>query len=269
MMKFSVISLFPEMIEQGLSGLVASAKNKGLYDLKVCDLRSFGKGVHKAVDDQIYGGTDGMLLQAEPLAEALQAVRNSDPDMQDAEVVFLSPKGQVWKQEKAVQWAKSSAPKILICGRYAGVDQRFIDQHCDLEISIGDFILNGGELAALVLMESVIRLKEGALGNETSALQDSHSESLDGLLEAPQFTRPKEWQGQQVPEVLMSGHHENIKHWNQNLSLLETAFKRPDLLNPQAKIQLKALLDSKNARDIQSLKDFGLEKIPKVLEVLR
>lgn len=241
-MKFAVLTLFPDMITQGLVGLVGTAKDKSLYDLSVCDLRSFGKGVHKALDDVPYGGGDGMLLQAEPLKAALDSVRSSSSEMQKASVVYLSPKGQVWNQQKAWSWAQEAQPKILICGRYAGLDQRFIDECCDEEISIGDYILNGGELAALVVMESVIRLRQGTLGNAQSILADSLSDNKELLLEAPQYTRPRSWLGRDVPEILLSGHHEHIQTWARSMALLETGLRRPDLLTAKTALELKGLL---------------------------
>lgn len=264
-MKFTVLSLFPEVITQGLVGLVGSAKDKGLYDLEVCDLRPFGKGQHKALDDEPYGGGDGMLLQAEPLSEALESIRQSSPEMQKAKVVYLSPKGKLWTQKQAWAWAQEAQPKILICGRYAGVDQRFIDECCDEEISIGDYVLNGGELAALVIMESVIRLRQGALGNQKSIMQDSFSDMEDSsrvtLLEAPQYTRPSVWKEKSVPKILLSGHHEKIQKWSHVMALLETAWRRPELLTSENKKELQALFGSSDLTVQTALEDFGWEKV--------
>lgn len=245
MIHFGVVSLFPEIFHSGLGGLVQSAKDKGLYELKICDLRDFGKGTHRAVDDEPYGGGDGMLLQAEPLYQAVKSLK-AQPELQKAQVINLSPKGQKWNQKLAEKWAQESSPKILICGRYAGMDQRFIDDCCDEEVSIGDYILNGGETAALVVLESVIRLLEGALGNQVSAQLDSYSGST-GLLEAPQYTRPQQWQGTDVPKALTMGHHQKISLWKEQASLLETALKRPDLLTFNHWKKLEQFLETSQA----------------------
>ncbi|MCO5114474.1 MAG: tRNA (guanosine(37)-N1)-methyltransferase TrmD [Bdellovibrionaceae bacterium] len=267
-MKFAVLSLFPEVITGGLVGLVGSAKEKGLYELQVCDLRAFGKGTHKALDDVPYGGGDGMLLQAEPLKEALEHIRTSDPSFKEAKVICLSPKGKLWTQREALLWAKDASPKILVCGRYAGLDQRFIEECCDEEISIGDYILNGGELGALVIMESVIRLQEGALGNAQSSCVDSFSQD-DGLLEAPQYTRPRQWQGREVPEVLLSGHHDHITKWTRYMALLETGYRRPELLTLAVWEELCELLNSKDTLAVQTLKDFGESKVQELKKRVR
>lgn len=265
-MNFAVITLFPQMFSDFSSGLTQTAQDKGVYSLDVINLRDYGKGVHKAVDDEPFGGGDGMLLQCEPLYQALNDLKNSSEKWQNARVVSLSPRGKLWSQSKAQAWVRVGRPCVFVCGRYAGVDQRFVQQYCDEEISIGDYVLNGGELGALVVMDSMARLLEGTLGNFDSSIKDSFSENH--LLEHPQYTRPQVWQDKAVPKTLVSGNHENIKHWKASMALLETALRRPELLQPKDKLSLQTLLTSKVEIDKQIRSDFGLEHVNEVLKVL-
>jgi tRNA (guanine37-N1)-methyltransferase len=237
--KFKILSLFPEAFAD-LLGLVQTAREQNLVSIETVALRNFGKGKHKKVDDQVFGGSDGMLLSPQVLLEAITSIK-STPGYENAKVYTLSPKGQLWSQKQAEAWSLDSVPKILICGRYAGFDQRFIAKFCEGEISIGDYILNGGEVAALAVVESVVRLIPGVLSNEQSHMQDSFSGHTH-LLEAPQFTRPRQWMDLDVPEVLLSGHHENIELWKQAASLAETLLKRPDLMTEADLMRLKSLL---------------------------
>ena len=226
-MNFCVLSLFPKSFKN-FPGLIGSALERKIFDLDVVDLREFGLGQYKTVDDQVFGGADGMLLRPDVLERALDHIQGCEK-YQRARVVCVSPKGDLWNQKKAFQWAKQRQSTIIICGRYAGLDHRFIRQRCDEEISIGDYILNGGELAAQVILESTVRLIEGVLGNNSSCFEDSLSSPL-GFLEPPQYTRPREWASQAIPEVLLSGHHKNIEDWKKGLSLAETILKRLDLV---------------------------------------
>lgn len=226
-MKFNIITLFPEFFNQ-LTGLIQTARETEKFSLEVTELRSFGSGKHKKVDDQVFGGSDGMLIKSEVLKSCLENIKSQE-EFKNAEVIYLSPKGQLWNQQKAESWAKEKKPKILICGRYAGIDQRFIDKYCDQEVSIGNYILNGGEIASLVVVESVARLLENVLGNTESPIKDSFSDDTN-LLEAPQYTRPQEWEGLKVPEVFLSGNHKKIEETSKILSLSETFLKRKELL---------------------------------------
>lgn len=235
-MRFDLITLFPEMFaavrDSGISG---RAHSHGLWSLVTWNPREFTHDVHRTVDDRPYGGGPGMVMMAEPLALAVAAARaarrqsEADPVGRPAPVVLLSPVGDVHTQQQAQSWASSSGA-ILICGRYEGVDQRFIDRCVDRQVSLGDFVLSGGELGAMVLIDSVVRLLPGALHDAESAVQDSFSPTLDGLLDNPHYTRPEVWDGAAVPEPLLSGHHARIAAWRREQSLRLTAARRPDLI---------------------------------------
>lgn len=223
-MKFTVVTLFPQLIEAFVAeGLLGQARGKGLVTVDVLNPRKFTSDVHQTVDDRAFGGGDGMVMKPEPLAAAVAELRAAGP----CRVVVLSPQGRVWNQNEAREWASASdGHYVLVCGRYAGIDQRFTVRHADDEISLGDFILNGGEVAACAVIESVARLMPGALGNAVSAEHDSFS---GGLLEAPQFTRPREYEGLKVPAPLVSGNHSKITEFNRAVSQLRTQLLRPDL----------------------------------------
>ncbi len=224
-MNFEIVTLFPRLIEDYCrEGLLGSARDRGIVGISTVNPRDFTQDVHKTVDDRAFGGGDGMVMKPEPLVAAIGHIRAKGP----ARVVVLSPQGEKWTQAKARAWAEEGGTKILVCGRYAGIDQRFIVKYADEEISLGDFVLNGGELAALSLVESVTRLLPGVLGNELSPVRDSFSEEL---LEAPQFTRPREWEGLPVPAPLLSGHHEEIAAFQSAAALVNTALRRPDLVS--------------------------------------
>lgn len=239
-MKFTVITLFPSLIESFIKeGLLGQSVNKGRIEVKTLNPRQFTSDVHHTVDDKAFGGSDGMVMKPEPLKAAIEQVRGEGP----ARVVLLTPQGRTWSQELAREFAREDRQVALICGRYAGVDSR-ISAFVDDEISIGDFILNGGELAALTIIESSARLKPGVLGNAASAAFDSFSENR---LESPQFTRPREFEGLKVPSPLLSGHHEKIRSFEVALSTVKTALLRPDLgARPTAKeiAQISSLDDS-------------------------
>lgn len=220
MMKIDILSLFPEMFDGFLkTSIIKRSLEAGVADVQVHDFREFADNKHKKVDDYPYGGGQGMVLMCQPILDCLKTLMTND-----SLVVLMSPQGQTLKQSFS---QKLSLEKhlIIICGHYEGFDERIRD-YVDIELSIGDYVLTGGELASMVVCDSVIRLLEGAI-RETSHEDDSFS---DGLLEYPQYTRPYEYDGNTVPDILMSGHHENIRKWRLQQSLLKTYRKRPDLL---------------------------------------
>lgn len=227
-MNFHVLTVFPEMIESGASfGVVGQARKDGLIRVSALSPRAFTQNVHQTVDDRPFGGGDGMVMLAEPLALALESVfKTVRPDSRKR-VIHLSPRGKVFTDQKARELADNLDDIILVASRYGGVDQRFLNEFVDEEISVGDYVLSGGELPALLIIDAVSRLLPGVLGNELSAAQESFAE---GLLEHPQFTRPRTWRGQNVPEDLLSGHHAQIEKWKKALSILVTADRRPELL---------------------------------------
>lgn len=235
-MRFDLITLFPEMCaalcEHGVTG---RAHQRGLWSLHAWNPRDFTHDAHRTVDDRPFGGGPGMVMMAEPLALAVQAIRtdrlqaSADPLGQVAPVVLLSPVGQVHHQAQARCWADSHGA-IFVCGRYEGIDQRFIDHYVDQQVSLGDFVLSGGELAALVLIDSVVRLLPGVLHDAESAEQDSFNPALTGLFDSPHYTRPDSWRDQAVPETLLSGHHARIQVWRRQQSLRLTQTQRPTLI---------------------------------------
>lgn len=250
-MKFTVITLFPGLIEAfAKQGLVAQACERGLLAVETVNPRQFTSDVHQTVDDRVFGGGDGMAMKVEPLVSAVQSLEPG------TRVVVLSPQGRTWTQADAFKMAQRQEPIALVCGRYAGIDHRFTVQYAHEEISLGDFVLNGGELAAMAIVESVIRLKPGVLGNKASALKDSF---VENLLECPQFTRPREIAGLPVPEPLLSGHHLKIAEFERAVSLVRTAWLRPDLLD--TKISLKKEIELLERLSDLELKSLGLEAL--------
>ncbi len=221
--KFKVITLFPELIESYLKdALLSNAIKNQIIDVETINLRQFSQKKYNSVDDTVFGGGDGMLIQNLPLELALKSIKSET----QKKIIYLSPQGTKWNHNLAKKFNELEEI-VLICGRYAGIDQRFIHQHIDEEISIGDYVLSGGELAALVLIESISRFQPSFLGDPTSADQDSFE---NGLLEAPQFTKPQLENGLNVPAVLLSGNHQKISEWRSFCSILVTLKKRPDLL---------------------------------------
>ena len=219
-MKFDVLTLFPEMfapIEQSILG--RAIENK-LIDINLVNIRDFSENKHKKVDDTPYGGGAGMVMMPDVVYRAYQSVKS-----EDAKVIYMSPQGQTLNQKKVEDLSKEKH-LILLCGHYEGIDQRVIDKIVDEEISIGDYVLTGGELPAMVLIDSVSRYVEGVL-NKDSTNEESFT---NGLLEYPQYTRPEVFEGEKVPEILLSGHHENIEKWRRKKSIEITKQKRPDLL---------------------------------------
>lgn len=225
-MKFSIITLFPEVFEPIFnSSILKRAQKKGLVEFELINLRNFGEGKHKIVDDRPYGGGAGMVLRADILAKALKSITQHDTAIQSY-VILTSASGKPYKQAKAQQLSKLNH-LILVCGHYEGVDQRFIDKYIDGEISIGDYVLTGGEIPAMVIVDSITRLIPGVLEKPEATVDESFSE---GLLEYPQYTRPEEFEGKKVPEVLLSGNHAEINKWRLEKSLEKTEKVRPDLL---------------------------------------
>jgi tRNA (guanine37-N1)-methyltransferase len=243
-MQISIITLFPDLIQSYLSdALIAKASQNGLMQINVINLRNFSDNAYKSVDDSPFGGGDGMLMRPDILEKALLSL----PVAVDKKriVIYLSPQGKRLAQSDVKTYAGSAATTelVLICGRYAGVDERFIETYVDEEVSIGDYILSGGELPALVFVEAVSRFIPGVLGQLESAEQDSFHNQL---LEAPQYTRPQVWNDLKVPDVLLSGHHKKIGEWKQAMGIQQTLNKRPDLLSeenltPEQKKLLKGL----------------------------
>jgi tRNA (guanine37-N1)-methyltransferase len=229
-MRFDIITLFPELFAPLLtSGITRRAYDGGLVDVRLWNPRDHADGHYRRVDDRSFGGGPGMVMLAEPLFRCLNAIRAERQEDKPAPVVLFSPIGQTLNHSAVVDWS-SSAGAVLLCGRYEGVDQRFIDHHVDQQISLGDFVLSGGEIAAMALLDAVSRLQPGVLNDEGSHQLDSFNPALDGLLDSPHYTRPEVWQGHAVPSELMSGHHAHIARWRREQSLRLTALHRPELL---------------------------------------
>jgi len=224
MLSVEVLTLFPRMVQAPLEeSILGKALAKGLLRVTVTDIRDFAAGKHRVTDDVPYGGGAGMVMKPEPLVLAIEAAKKREPG---ARVILTSPQGRRFDQAKA-QELLAAEKLILVCGRYEGVDERVL-AFADEELSLGDFVLTGGELAALAVVDAVARLAPGVLGNELSA--QSESFSREGLLEGPQYTRPPEFRGQRVPEVLLSGDHAKIEAWRKEQALSRTRERRPDLL---------------------------------------
>ncbi|MBM6828103.1 tRNA (guanosine(37)-N1)-methyltransferase TrmD [Anaerotignum lactatifermentans] len=224
MKQFFVLTLFPEMIEQTLShSIMGRAQRDGYIQVEAINIRDFTLNKQKHVDDYPYGGGAGMVMQAQPIYDAYQSIAER---AKGARVVYMTPQGRPFTQRIAEELSKEEN-LVFLCGHYEGVDERIIEEIVTDEISLGDFVLTGGELAAITIIDAVSRLVPGVLGKEDSFADESFS---DGLLEYPQYTRPPVFHGKAVPEILLSGHHANIDKWRREQSLLRTAKKRPDLL---------------------------------------
>ena len=222
-MRIDVITLFPELVKQVIEcGVVGRAADKGLLQLECWNPRDYTLDKHRTVDDRPYGGGPGMLMKVQPLQDTIRAVREQNP----GRLIYLSPQGKPVTQSILAQQAELDAV-ILLCGRYEGVDERLIEQEVDEEWSIGDYVISGGELAAMVCIDAMARLIPGALGHQQSAQQDSFS---NGLLDCPHYTRPEDIDSAQVPEVLMNGNHSQIQDWRDRQSLGRTWLRRPELL---------------------------------------
>ncbi len=223
-MKIDILTLFPEMFDAVLkSSILGKATEKGILRVGVINIRDFSKDRHRRVDDYPYGGGAGMVMMPQPLYDAIKSVKDKSPD---ARVVLTSPRGKPFDQEKARLLSKEPH-LVIVCGHYEGIDQRIIDTMVDEEISIGDYILTGGELPAMVIVDAVARLLPGAIGSPRSLEQESFT---NGLLEYPQYTRPADFLGMKVPEVLLSGNHKRIEEWRRRKAVEITRRIRPDLL---------------------------------------
>ena len=223
MIRFDVVTLFPEMFRAITeSGISSRALSQGLWQLKAWNPRDFTTNNYRTVDDRPFGGGPGMVMLAEPLEKALDAAKAEG----GGRVIYLSPQGRRLQHKRVMELAQEKS-LTLLCGRYEGVDERLLVRRVDEELSLGDFVLSGGEIAALAVIDAVVRQLPGALGDDTSALQESFA---DGLLDCPQYTRPEAYEGLKVPEVLMSGHHENIRRWRLKQALGRTWLRRPELI---------------------------------------
>src|SRR5687767_7954311 len=228
-LKFDVVTIFPRMVVAGLAeGVVSRGITRGLIDVAVHDLRDHTDDRHRTVDDVPYGGGPGMVMKPEPLARAVEAIRvqRGTPDA----VILLTPQGRPFRQAEAVRLS-GAAHVVLLCGRYEGMDERVRELVATEELSIGDYVLSGGELPALVIVDTISRLVPGVVGDEQSVEQDSFSR---GLLDYPHYTRPGEFAGLKVPDVLLSGHHADVRRWRRKTALARTLERRPDLLDTAA-----------------------------------
>ena len=240
-MRFDVLSIFPEMFQSPLNySLLKKAQEKGLINICLHDIRDWAEDKHKMTDDAPYGSGCGMVMKVEPVERALMEIKNT---RLNPLVVLMTPQGEIFNQKVASQLTREKQI-IIICGRYEGVDERIREHLTDREISIGDYILTGGEPSALVLIDAVSRLLPGVLGNDESPFSESFSQ---GLLEYPQYTRPAEYKGWRVPEILLSGNHAKIEGWRKQKSLKRTYKRRPDLLE-------KAELSAEDREYLQKLK---------------
>ena len=226
-MKFHVLTLFTQMVDGALSeSIIGRARKNGIIELNTVDIRDFSEDRHNHVDDYPYGGGNGMVMQPGPVYRAFKSLGVSE----GTKVVYMTPQGRVFNQKIAEELSKEKEI-VILCGHYEGIDERVIEEIVTDEISIGDFVLSGGELGAMIVVDAVSRLIPGVLGNDESSEDESFSG--DGLLEYPQYTRPPEFLGRTVPEVLLSGHHANIEKWRRRQAFLRTLKKRPDLIDTE------------------------------------
>lgn len=224
-MDFYILTLFPEMVLQGLNtSIIGRAAEKGYLNIEALNIRDYANNKHSKVDDYPYGGGAGMLMQAEPVYEAYEAVKAKIGKA--PRVIYLTPQGKVFTQNMAEEFAKEKE-LVFLCGHYEGIDERVLEETVTDYVSVGDYVLTGGELPAMVMIDAVARLVPGVLNNDVSAEFESFH---DNLLEYPQYSRPETWKEKKVPEVLLSGHHANIEKWRREQSLIRTLERRPDLL---------------------------------------
>jgi len=236
-MRFDVVSIFPDMVSDAAGyGVTGKAIEKGLVGLSVWNPRDYTQDKHRTVDDRPYGGGPGMVMKYQPLLDAVAAAKQQTP-LSSRRVVYMSPQGKLISQ-RMLQEASGIEQLILIAGRYEGIDERFIEHACDEEWSLGDYVISGGELAALIVIDAITRLIPGVLGDEDSAKQDSH---YNGLLDCPHYTRPEQSELGNVPEVLLGGHHAEIERWRMKQAVGRTWLRRPDLLE---KVHLTAEQDA-------------------------
>ncbi len=227
MIRINIATLFPAMCEAFLSeSIIGRARRSGTVEISCRDIRDYTLDKHRKVDDKAYGGGTGMVMQAQPIYDCVRSMIEDLPEDTTPRLIYMSPQGRTLTQDIVKELAAED-DLIILCGHYEGVDRRVLDELEFEEISVGDYVVTGGELPALILTDAVCRLQEGVLPNEEAYSNESH---YNGLLEYPQYTRPEEWRGRKVPEVLISGHHANIKKWQEDMSLEVTKEKRPDLL---------------------------------------
>ena len=242
-MRIDILTLFPEMCENVLSeSIIGRARSEGKVEINCRQIRNYSKDKHNRVDDAPYGGGMGMVMQTQPIYDCYESLCNEIG--KKPKLIYMSPQGRVLTQDKVKELAKEENIAIL-CGHYEGVDERVVEEIVDEEISIGDYVLTGGELPALILADSISRMLPGVLANEEAFSEESHFSSL---LEYPQYTRPPEWRGKKVPDVLLSGHHGNIEKWRRQQSLKRTKERRPDMLE-------NAELDKKDKKFLESLEN--------------
>ncbi|MFP4697512.1 MAG: tRNA (guanosine(37)-N1)-methyltransferase TrmD [Eubacteriales bacterium] len=226
-MIYHILTLFPEMINQTLgTSIIGRALKNNIIKLNTINIRDFANNKHYKVDDYPYGGGAGMVMQPEPIYNAYKSIKNKRSDNTKAKVIYLTPQGKVFNQKMAEEYSKESS-LIFLCGHYEGVDERVLDEIVTDYISIGDYVLTGGELAVMVMIDAISRLIPGVLSNDISAEYESFQ---DGLLEYPHYTRPAKFMDKEVPEILLSGHHANIEKWRRNQSLIRTYKRRPELI---------------------------------------
>ena len=251
-MNFHILTLFPEMVMQGLNtSIIGRACEKGLLSIEAINIRDFTKDKHKKVDDYPYGGGAGMLMQAQPVYDAYLHVVDNMKTRQRPRVVYVTPQGKVFNQAMAREMAMEQ-DLILLCGHYEGIDERVLEEIVTDYVSIGDYVLTGGELPAMVMVDSISRMVPGVLSNQESGETESFS---GNLLEYPQYSRPEEWNGKKVPEVLLSGHHKNIETWRLEQAVERTRIRRPDMYEKYMEEQkrLEALNPKKKKRKKKSV----------------
>ncbi len=249
-MQISVVTLMPEFVRSALSfGVIGQALSEGRWALDLVNPREFTNDVHQTVDDRVFGGGDGMLMMAEPLARAIERVRADKPA---SKVIHLSPRGIKFTDRMAREWAKKGDPLVFVASRYAGADERFIREFCDLEVSVGDFVVSGGDLPAALLVDAVLRHVPGVLGNQASAEHDSFS---DGIFESAQYTRPREWRGLDVPSALVTGDPIIVDQWRFLEALQSTIEKRADLIEALGFSRQRAISTKIQAIDLRAQKE--------------
>jgi tRNA (guanine37-N1)-methyltransferase len=241
-MRFDLLTIFPEFFTGPFDfGMIKRARQQGLIEIAVHDLRSFTSDKHQVIDDRPFGGGDGMVMKPEPIFRAVETLlveQGSGEEPMSTAVVLLSPQGRLFKQAEAACFARGYSRIILICGRYEGVDERVVEHLVTDEISIGDYVLTGGEIPAMVIVDAVARLIPGVLGSEASAEHDSFSTGSSGLLDHPHYTRPADFRGWRVPDVLISGHHAEVERWRRQAALDKTLKQRPDLLKKDVRFEI-------------------------------
>ncbi len=244
-MKIDILSLFPEFLEHFSNwSMIGRAREQEKVEINNINIRDFSKNKHKKVDDYPFGGGPGMVMKVEPIFDAINSVKKAK-----SKVIYLSPQGKKFNQTMAKELSKEDHI-ILLCGHYEGIDNRVIENYIDEEISIGDFVLTGGEIPAMVLVDSIVRLLPGVLSSDESFTDESH---YKGLLEHPQYTRPREFNNHSVPSVLLSGNHENIDNWKKEEALKATLIKRPDLLENKKLSDEESNILSKIKKELQDM----------------